>query len=72
MAIEPKSTREHIVSLYGYITGLRRDISVIKNNHLKHMQDDLNKLGGKVDKIYWVLLATVGTVALFVLDKLVG
>jgi hypothetical protein len=28
-------------------------------------------LGGKVDKIYWVLLATVGTVALFVLDKLV-
>ena len=71
MAIEPKSTREHIVSLYGYITGLRRDISVIKNNHLKHMQDDLNKLGGKVDKIYWVLLATVGTVALFVLDKFV-
>ena len=70
MAIEPKSTREHIVSLYGYITGLRRDISVIKNNHLKHMQDDLNKLGGKVDKIYWVLLATVGTVALFFLDKL--
>tara|TARA_Y100001937_G_scaffold90229_1_gene122054 strand:+ start:45 stop:263 length:219 start_codon:yes stop_codon:yes gene_type:complete len=72
MAIEPKSTREHIVSLYGYITGLRRDISVIKNNHLKHMQDDLNKLGGKVDKIYWVLLATVGTVALFFLDKLIG
>ena len=70
MAIEPKSTREHIVSLYGYITGLRKDISVIKNNHLKHMQDDLNKLGGKVDKIYWVLLATVGTVALFFLDKL--
>ena len=72
MAIEPKSTREHIVSMYGYITGLRKDISVIKNNHLKHMQDDLNKLGGKVDKIYWVLLATVGTVALFFLDKLIG
>jgi hypothetical protein len=72
MAIEPKSTREHIVSLYGYITGLRKDISVIKNNHLKHMQDDLNKLGGKVDKIYWVLLATVGTVALFFLDKLLS
>ena len=72
MAIEPKSTREHIVSLYGYITGLRKDISVIKNNHLKHIQDDLNKLGGKVDKIYWVLLATVGTVALFFLDKLIG
>ena len=69
MAIEPKNTREHILALYGYITGVRRDISQIKNNHLKHMQCDINKLGGKVDKIYWVLLATVGTVALFFLDK---
>ena len=37
MAIDPKTTREHIVSLYGYITGLRKDISQIKNNHLKHI-----------------------------------
>ena len=42
----------------------------MKNNHLKHMHDDLDKLGGKVDKIYWVLLAAVGTVALFFFDKL--
>ena len=72
MAIEPKNTREHIISLYGHITGVRKDISQIKNNNLKHMHTDIEKLGGKVDKIYWVLLATVGTVALFVLDKLVG
>ena len=70
MAIEPKNTREHIVALYGYITGLRRDVSSIKNNHLKHMHEDIDKLGGKIDKVYWVLLATVGTVALFFLDKL--
>ena len=39
MAIDPKTTREHIVSLYGYITGLRKDISQIKNNHsLLHFQ----------------------------------
>ena len=72
MAIEPKSTREHIIALYGYLTGVNRDISQIKNNHLKHMHEDIDKLGGKVDKIYWVLLATVGTVALFVLDKLLA
>ena len=72
MAIEPKNTREHIISLYGHITGVRNDISQIKNNHLKHIHSDIDKLGGKVDKIYWVLLATVGTVALFVLEKLVG
>ena len=72
MAIEPKSTREHIIALYGYLTGVKRDISQIKNNHLKHMHEDIDKLGGKVDKIFWVLLATVGTVALFVLDKLLA
>ena len=71
MAIEPKTTREHIISLYGHVTGVKRDLYQIKNNHLKHMHADIDKLGGKVDKIYWVLLATVGTVALFVLDKFV-
>ena len=72
MAIEPKNTREHIISLYGHVTGVKKDLYQIKNNHLKHMHSDIDKLGGKVDKIYWVLLATVGTVALFVLEKLVG
>ena len=71
MAIEPKNTREHIISLYGHVTGVKKDLYQIKNNHLKHMHSDIDKLGGKVDKIYWVLLATVGTVALFVLDKFV-
>tara|TARA_X000001388_G_scaffold49854_1_gene35890 strand:+ start:340 stop:564 length:225 start_codon:yes stop_codon:yes gene_type:complete len=69
MAIDPKTTREHIVSLYGYITGLRKDISQIKNNHLKHMHSDIDKLGGKIDKIYWVLLAAVGAVAILLLER---
>jgi|TARA_E500000305_G_scaffold50766_1_gene39831 hypothetical protein len=72
MAIEPKNTREHIISLYGHVTGVKKDLYQIKNNHLRHMHEDIDKLGGKVDKIYWVLLATVGTVALFVLDKLLA
>ena len=62
MAIEPKTTREHIVSLYGHVKGVKKDIA--------HMHNGIHKLGGKVDKIYWVLLATVGTVALFFFDKL--
>jgi len=40
MAIEPKNTREHIISLYGHMTGLKKDISQIKNNHLKHIHED--------------------------------
>ena len=66
----PKTTREHIISLQGHVTGLKRDISNIKTNHLKHMHEDINKLGGKVDKIYWVLLAAVGTVVLQLLERL--
>ena len=52
----PKTTSEHIISLYGYITGLRRDINTIKNNHLKHMHKDIDELHNKVDRLlYWIL-----------------
>ena len=72
MTIEPKTVREHIVSLYGHITGLKKELHTIKNNHLKHIHEDVEKLGGKIDKIYWVLLAAVGTVALFAIEKLLS
>ena len=60
----PKTTREHIISLHGHVTGLKKDIASLKTNHLKHMCNDIKNLGGKIDKIYWVLLATVGAVVL--------
>ena len=66
----PKTTREHIISLQGHVTGLKKDIANIKTNHLKHMHEDIEKLGGKIDKIYWVLLATVGTVVLQLVELL--
>ena len=56
MAIQPKTTREHIISLYGHIKGLKKS--------QYHMHEGIHKLGGKIDKIYWVLLATVGAVVL--------
>ena len=60
----PKTVRENIISLQGHITGLKKDVASIKNNHLKHMALRIRDLGGKIDKIYWVLLAMVGTIAL--------
>ena len=72
MAIEPKTTREHIVSLYGHVTGLKKDINQIKNNHLKHIHEDVDKLGGKIDKIYWVLLTVAGTAVIFMLERMFG
>ena len=62
MAIEPKNTREHILSLYGHISGGKKN--------LKHVHEDVEKLGGKIDKIYWVLLAAAGSAVLFVIEKL--
>ena len=60
----PKTVRENIISLQGHITGLKKDVATIKNNHLKHINVRIHDLGGKIDKIYWVLLAMVGAVAL--------
>jgi len=63
MAMEPKTTREHIVSLYGHISGVKKNIN--------HMHKGIHELGGKIDKIYWVLLAAVGAVALLFIEKLI-
>jgi len=52
----PKTTREHIISLHGHVTGLKKDIASLKT---------------KIDKIYWVLLATVGAVAFQLINLLV-
>ena len=64
MAIEPKTTREHILSLYGHISGVKKN--------LKHVHEDVEKLGGKIDKVYWVLLAAAGTAALFAIEKIIS
>ena len=62
--LNPKTTREHLLSIYGYITGLKKDV--------KHMHEGIHDLGGKIDKIYWVVLTTVGAVALMVIETLLG
>ena len=67
MAKQPKTTSEHLISIYGYITGLKREISIIKNNHLKHMHDDINMLHGKIDKILYVLIGGLGATILTIL-----
>ena len=63
MAIEPKTTREHIVSLYGHISGVKKNIN--------HKYKGIHELGGKIDKIYWVLLAAVGSVAILLLERFI-
>ena len=60
---KPKTLDGTIQDLYGHVTGLKKDILVIKNNHLFHMHQDIEKLDKKVDKIevktdnllYWII-----------------
>ena len=77
--ITPEDDREHIISLYGHVKGVEREIELIKTNHLAHLDqkishvhEDVEKLGGKIDKIYWVVLTMVGAVALMILETLLG
>ena len=77
--IIPESDREHVISLYGHVKGVEREIEIIKTNHLAHLDqkithvhEDVEKLGGKIDKIYWVVLTTVGAVGLIVIETLLG
>lgn len=67
MAKKPRTTSEHIIALYGHITGLTRDVNSIKNNHLKHMHEDIDKIHGKVDKLLYLIMAGMGAVLLTLL-----
>jgi L-lactate utilization protein LutB len=77
--IEPEDDREHIISLYGHVKGVEREIELIKTNHLKHLDDkishvheDVEKLGAKIDKIYVVVIGSVGAIGLLVIESLLG
>jgi hypothetical protein len=41
---------EHMVDLYHRVDNLKKDISVIKNNHLKHLHEDVMGIHQKLDK----------------------
>ena len=53
---------EHMVDLYNRVDNLKKDISVIKNNHLKHMSCSIYKIEKKVDKILWSMITGMGAV----------
>ena len=63
MAKDPKTTGEHLVALYGHIKGLKTDIHTIKNNHLKHMHEDIDKTSKKIDYILGLIVAALGAIA---------
>lgn len=67
---DPKTTKEHIISLYGHIEGVKRDVKTIKENHLDHMHQDIDKIDGKIDKLLFWLLGGLLTIILTLIGSM--
>jgi len=55
---------DHMVDLYNRVDNLKKDISIIKNNHLKHMSCAIYKIEKKVDRILWTMITGMGALIL--------
>ena len=55
---KPHSTGEHIIALYGHITGVKRDVDTIRCNQ-KHIHEDIDKISTKVDKLLYLLIGAL-------------
>jgi len=63
---KPQTTGEHIISLYGHVTGVKKDVDNIRCTQ-KHIHEDIDKIHGKVDKLLYILIgALVSGVIAFV------
>ena len=58
---------DHMIDLYSRVDNLKKDISIIKNNHLKHMSCAIYKIEKKVDKILWSMITGMGALILTLL-----
>ena len=67
MSKEPNTVSEHIIALYGHIKGLKREIFSIKQNHLKHIHSDIDKLHDKMDRFLYWLLGGLGAIVITLL-----
>ena len=55
---------DHVLDLYNRVDDVKKDVSVIKNNHLKHMSWAIYKIEKKVDWIQKAMLTGMGALAL--------
>ena len=64
---EPKTTKEHLISIDGHIEGLKKEVKNLKENHLTHMHEDIDKLGAKVDKLLFWLMSGMLTIIITII-----
>ena len=56
MSKKPKTTGEHIISIYGHITGLKKDRANLKSNHISHLHADVTKIDKKLDEKFGTII----------------
>ena len=62
------TTGEHIVELYGHITGLKKVICNMKENHLKHLKEEVENINSKMDKLTTMIISALGSIILLTLS----
>jgi hypothetical protein len=58
---------EHIIEIYGHITGLKKEICHMKDNHLKHLKEDVESINAKMDKLTTMIISALGSIVLLAL-----
>jgi archaellum component FlaC len=58
---------DHVVDLYNRVDDVKKDISVIKNNHLKHISSSIYKIEKNVERLIWGLLSAAGALILLLI-----
>ena len=71
MMAEPRTTKEHIIALYGHVEGVKKDVRTIRENHLTHIHEDIDKLGAKVDKLLFWLMSGMLTIIITIVGLVV-
>jgi DNA-binding ferritin-like protein len=78
MPKQAKTTGEHIVELYGHITGLKKEICHIKDNHLRHLKEDIqnvrrelsegqDKMSNKMDTLTKMIISGMGSIIILII-----
>jgi archaellum component FlaC len=55
---------DHVADLYERVDDVKKEISIIKNNHLKHISCSIYKIEKNVNRLIWGLMSGMGALIL--------
>jgi len=63
----PKTVSEHIIALYHQVSGVKKDLTQLRTNDLRHIHKDIEGLHAKSDRlVMYILGGLASTVAIIV------